>query len=98
MNLFNLFNKKEELPIQQDTVNSNSSNVNILITSGENESALEITRNGSSLSIVTYEFLFKRDHSVPDKQYRVMGINGSILVNEQELDFIYSEFKRHNRA
>lgn len=63
------------------------------ISKDDLNSALEIVKGGETIIIPVYEFLFKRDHNGTKDKYRIMGIGGSILVNEQELDHIYNRFK-----
>lgn len=68
-----------------------------IVRLGDAESIIEIIQGDFTLSINSYELLFRIDSTISNKKYRIIGIGGSLVVTEKELDYIYSEFKRYNK-
>lgn len=105
MSVFN-FKKKEEAPIQKkgDTVNTetkyNSKGVmpNLVIRNGGIEESIEIVKGEETITILKYELIVRRDHSPAGLRYRVIGSAGSLVVTEEELDYVYDKFKAFNKA
>lgn len=72
-------------------------NIIVSHTVTNDESTIEIQYGNTCISIVHYEFNVSVINSNDLIKYRVNGVAGWIDVTEEELDFIYSEFKRYNR-
>jgi len=72
-------------------------NIIVSHTVTNDESTIEIQYRNTCISIVHYEFNISIINSNDLIKYRVNGVAGWIDVTEEELDFIYSEFKRYNR-
>lgn len=70
--------------------------VDITFGEGSEEGSIEVTRGDEKILIPSYQFLFKRDHNGTDSKYRIIGIGGSMIINEAELDYIYNSFKDVN--
>lgn len=69
----------------------------ITVKKGDQENTISIKVKGdnfiSSLIIEQHEFTFRKDASHIDTPYRIIGYGSSLLVNVDELDYIYTRFK-----
>lgn len=69
----------------------------IIVSIGEEDQTLEINKGDATITIANYDLVIRRNATTSDKKYRILGIGGSLVVTEKELDHIYSEFKRYNQ-
>lgn len=104
MGLFNFNNKKDESATQKSNVDSKEtskeevkSDPKVIVSRSELDEVLEVTKGDTVINIFAYELTVRRDATWADKKWRVIGTGGSIIVNNEELDHIYSEFKRFNK-
>lgn len=88
--------KDEDSKTPKESKKDEKSELDITVTEG-GDGLLYITKGEDILFIYNTTLMFRRDYSNKDTKYRLTGENGSILVTEEELDYIYNEFKNYNK-